>query len=172
MKRTAPAWLWSRLLPLEMSIAIVIVCITTAWCIGQFARIFDEAHMTEILMRLSVHRIDVTEYVALQGQVESAHSRSNTDASDQPPNKTGRYHYRTEGSALVSTGTWSSGRPFELTFLPVINTESSGWILQWSCSNRQTSAHDSLSLKYDAAPASPPPRQAPTSFPCQASTGH
>jgi hypothetical protein len=172
MKVRAPALLCWRLLPLEMAIAFIIISVTTTWCVGQFSRIFDEAHMTEILMRLSAHRIDVAETLAVNGHLESVHMPSNTAVSAQPPKNTGRYLYRTQGAALVSTGNWSSGPAFELTFQPMINSENSGWLLRWGCSNRQTSSNHSLSLKYDALPASTPQRQAPAIFLCKASTGH
>ncbi len=172
MRVPAPALLWWRLLPLEMAIAFVIISVTTTWCVGQFSRIFDEAHMTEILARLLAHRIDVVETLAVHGQLDEARLPSNTDTSAQPTKNTGRYLYRTQGSALVSTGNWSSGPAFELTFQPVINTENSGWLLRWDCSNRQTSSDNGHSLKYDASPAFTPLRRAPAIFLCKASTGH
>jgi hypothetical protein len=155
-----------------MTIAFVIISVTTAWCVGQFSRISDEAHMTEILMRLSTHRIDVAEALALHGHLELERLPSNTDASAQPSIVSSRHLYRTDGAALVSTGKWSSGPTFELTFRPVINTESSGWLVRWDCSNRQTSAHDGLSVKQTAAPLTAPQTQAFAIFLCKASTGH
>jgi len=124
---------WIALLPLDVSLAISIICLYVVLSASETQVRQDKARIAGALLNASTARIAAMEQFALTGEFAVS-----TSSPVLPAQKNGDFSYQYVGSRIDASGTLRVGKgEFRLSLTPAIRDSEVGWTVIWSCGERK-----------------------------------